>query len=218
MRKLYKALISVALCVALFVGSGRTPARAQGFPTIDLSNLLQNIIQYLQDADVAGIFSDFSDLEMKTEQFMKWKEQFDLFMNTYQKFSAGLRYAKSISSALSRCEREMTYLWSCSNWLASNGATPEILLASRICISDFTEFFVMLQEDTQTKTKFFENLKSGDAVEILKALDEMVRQYEQEFSLASTHYRMQMSNLYHRHMRMQTDVANMKFYANRLFY
>lgn len=218
MRKLYKALISVALCVALFVGSGRTPARAQGFPTIDLSNLLQNIIQYLQDADVAGIFSDFSDLEMKTEQFMKWKEQFELFMNTYQKFSAGLRYAKGITSTLYQFEREMTYLYSCYNWLSSNGAKPEIVMASATCISDFKEFFLMLQEDSKTKTEFFKSLKSGDAVQILKATDEMLRQYEREFYVASSHYRSQMSKLYYRHVRMQNDVANMKFYANRLFY
>ena len=213
-------MICIALCIGLFVGAGRTPARAQGpgLPTMDLSNLLQNIMQYLQDADVSGLFSDFSDLQMKTEQFMKWREQFELFMNTYNKFAAGLRYARGITSALYQFEREMTYLYSCYNWLSSNGATPEIVMASVSCISDFKEFFEMLQEDTQTKTKFFENLKSGDAVEILKALDEMLRQYELEFYLASSHYRMQMSNLYHRHMRMQTDLANMKFYANRLFY
>lgn len=221
MRKIHKILATVAISLGLFLGFEQKGTQAMIIPGInvmDLSNLFQTASQILQDADLGGLFSQISDLEMKTQKFNEWRDQFRKFTMMYNKIQKGARYAAEITSILAYFDQELDFLFSSYMWFSSNGATTEIVMASFNCWSGFKDSFLSLQEDNTTRLNFIESLHSGDALVILDSIDKLMKDYQREFYVNSSYYRSEVSRLYYRHRRLQADAANLEFYANRLYY
>ena len=221
MRKIHKILATAAISLGLFLGFEQKETQAMIIPGInvmDLSNLFQAAAQMLQDADLGGLFSQISDLEMKTQKFNEWRDQFRKFTMMYNTIQKSARYAAEITSILAYFVQEVDFLYSSYIWFSSNGATPEIVLAAANCASGFQDSFKSLQEDNKTRLDFVQSLQSGDALVILDSLDKLMKDYQREFYANSSYYRSEVSRLYYRHRRLQADAANMQFFANRLFY
>lgn len=211
-------MVSLGLCVAFFIGSEQRECEAAGMPTIDVSNLLQNILAYIQDADLSGLFSEISDLDMKLEKYQEWKKQFDSFLQTYKMIQKGAKYGLEIVRITVFFEQELEFMYRSVQYFASNGATPAIAQAAFNCYGDFKEFYKAMVEDSETKTTFVESFHSGDALQILEATDNMLKEYKKEFYETDVHFRSEISKIYYRHKRMQYALENGRFLNQRVFY
>lgn len=222
MKKINKILLCFSVTLGLFCLSEEKETQASIIPggtlVTDLSSIFTTAQQMLQDADISGLFSQYPDIEMKTQQFLAWKEQFEKFTSFYGKLQKGMRYASQITATMAYFTREIEYFYSMYVWFSSNGASPQIVMAAANCVSAFRQFFSTLQEDSNMKTEFIKSLTSGDALQILAALDGMMKDYESQFYSASSYYRTRLSDLYFKHCRMKANAANLDFYAKRVFY
>ncbi len=218
MKKLHKILVTIGLSIALFFGAEQRECEATGFPTIDISNLLQNILAYIQDADLSGIFSEISDLDMKLEKYNEWKENFEKFLTTYKLIQKGAKYGLEIVKITVYFEHELDFMLRSVNYFASNGAAPSVAQAALYNYNDFRNFYKAMLEDSETKMNFIESFKSGDALMILEAADNMLKEYQKEFYEVDVHFRSDMNRLYMKHKRMQYALENGRFLSQRVFY
>ena len=218
MKKIHKIFVTLGLCIGLFFGAEQRECEATGYPTIDISNLLQNILAYLQDADMSGLFSEISDLDMKLEKYHEWKDQFSKFLQTYQMIQKGAKYGPEIVKITVYFEHELEFFLKSVQWFSANGASPAIAQAALYSYNDFKDFYKAMLEDSETKTAFIESFKSGDAIQILEATDNMLKEYQREFYETDVHFRSQISRLYNRHKRMQYALENGRFLRQRVFY
>ena len=218
MKRIHKILVTIGLCFGLFFGAEQQECEATGYPTIDISNLLQNILAYIQDADISGIFSEISDLDMKLEKYNEWKENFEKFLTTYKLIQKGAKYGLEIVKITVYFEHELEFMLRSVNYFASNGAAPSVAQAALYNYNDFRNFYKAMLEDSETKMNFIESFKSGDALMILEAADNMLKEYQKEFYEVDVHFRSDMNRLYMKHKRMQYALENGRFLSQRVFY
>lgn len=217
MRKIHKFFVTLGLSATLFFAFEQEEAKAN-FPTIDISNLLQNILGFIQDAESTGLFSRFSSIAMQTEEYTEKIEKFKKFLSTMNTIRQGIKYTRDIVRITTSAVNQLMYQKNCIDWFNSQGAMPSVMDAALKCQGDFQSFFEGLTEDSQTKTDFINSLSSGDGLQILSTMDAMLKTYEKEFYQAAWHFNGEMSQAYMRHCRLKMAVSDMAFLNKAIYY
>lgn len=224
MRRIYKILVAIGLSVTLLVATPQKTCEAQGMPTMDIANLLQNILGFLQDADLSGMLREVDDWTMKFEQYKEKIDKFKDFLSMMDLVSKGARYALEITQTTVFFLEQSEYMVQAAHWFAANGAPWSIASSASQCSKDFNAFYKALTEESELKTKFLDSFKTGtgsgnsSTLEILKAMDEYMNSFKDEFYTMVMHYRMEMGDQYTKYQQYKYALANGHFMSQRLFY
>ena len=218
MYKVRRILCSGLLAVVLFLSFGEGKGCSQGLPTIDIQRVLQTAMGIIQDAEASGAFSLFGDLEMKIEDFQKWKEQFEHFKMIYDNLMQGSRYGVEILQIINYFSSEINYMNNCVMWFEANAAAPSIVMALLKCRNDFTSFYKGMSDYLTENCNFIESLRSGNALDLLESITEVLTECRDEFYQITVHFRMEISKLYRLHMQQQAALSNALFIRNTMIY
>lgn len=217
MKKAHKILVMFGLSVALFLGTAQKEAKAN-FPTIDISNLLQNILSFIQDADLAGAFETITSYNMQFQEWTEKMENFNKFLETWKLIQQGARYGTEILRLVTYYENECKFMWNSVGYFMSDGAAPSITQAALNSLSDFQELYKDMTEESENKTAFVEGLKNSDPLATLEAMEKVLKDYKQEFYETTSHFRCEMSKLYSQHKKMKYALQDNRWMYQRLYY
>ena len=217
MNKLHKILACFGISVCLFLGFEQEEAKAN-IPIIDISNLLENILSYLQDADVAGLFDEISSYSMQLEEWKNKWEDFNKYVQAWELIQKGATFATEIIQLTRYYGNELGFLVRSSEYFLKAGAETSMIRAVGHCRNDFQSFFKSLTEETEAKAAFVEGLKNADALAILENLDKLLKEYKQELSSVSVHYRSEMYRLYGKQKKMEYALANNRWMHEKCYF
>ena len=219
MRRLHKIISSAVLACLLFCLSGNgNKCHAQGYPTMDIMNFLEQVLGYIQDSEIAGLFSDMSDLDMKIEKFQQWKEVFDKGMKVVGMITSGIRLGTEIYETATFFSNETMYMMDCITWFNQHGASPGIALAAMNCLSEFKDFYNAILSDKDEIMKFVNESKSGDGVQTIRFVEQVLKEFKMQFYQVVVHFRGEMNKLYNLHMQAEAIAANAAFMNNYYLY
>lgn len=218
MKKIYKIFLALGLSCTLFLATEQEEARATGWPTIDVSNLLQNILGYIQDATDDGLFDNISDIGIKLKM---WDERIEAFKNlatTINAISRGARYATQIIDLMQRAAVRTQRMAETVQWLNSRGATAGVTLAAINCVNDFESLIKWFVEDQKTKSDFMNAIKEGTALDILQAADAMMKDFERNYFTMESHFENKMRSYYFRQRRIEIAIQNGAAFRNSVVF
>ena len=224
MRRIYKIFVAIGLSVTLLVATPQKTCEAQGMPTMDIGNLLQNILGFLQDTDISGLLRDVDDWTMKYNEYKEKIDKFKDFLSMMKLVSDGARYALEITQTTVFFAEQSEYMVKAAHWFAANGAPWSIASSASQCSKDFNAFYKALTEESELKTKFLDSFKTGtgsggtSTLDILKAMDEYMNSFKDEFYTMVMHYRMEMGRQYTKYQQYKYALSNGRFMSQRLFY
>ena len=218
MRKITKIFVAIALSIGLFLGTEQEEARATGWPTIDISNLLQNILDYIQSGQVAGLFDEISDMEIKLAEWKEKGEQFKRVIEITKIVREGIRFGWQINQSAMRFADTRLRLERYIKWLNDNGATAEGIAAAISCRTEYLRFYESIVEESKEKNKFLESMKSGNALEILQSAEDLLAKFEQDFYACEYYIEQQIRGVYQRERYRSMAMQNGVFFRNRAYY
>ena len=206
MKQVHKLILALCLsCGFFFLPStaGRQyEAKAQGMPTIDVSNLLQNILDFLTNLDSYDI--DAEKLEgwhQKIEQARTIIGYVQQGANIYNTAA----YAWNVSNAI---VDELDYMWTARDWFIANGASQWVVVATVNCYDEFKKLAYDLVADFQTTMSTIKNSKTDADVDVLFETQKYLSDMQNKIHLVSSHYRGEISKLYYDEMRVRQSVSN----------
>ena len=218
MKRITKFFVTLGLCIGLFLGAEQQETKATGFPTIDVSNLLQNILSWIQDSIDNGLFSDISDIDMKITKWKEAGEQFQKVMQIIDVMNKGIRFGSLIVDVSSRFYNDIGEFERYSQWFQIKGAPTSYVRCMEGIIGDFQVFFTGLIEDTNEKNNFVNSMKDGDAIEILQAMNDFLENFSRQYYVFETHFRNEVRILHSRYIKMQMYRNNLGFMYGRYYY
>lgn len=223
MKKIHKIFITLALSVGLLCGAEQKECEATGIPTVDITNLLQNVLGFIQDADLAGMFDQISDYDMKFKAWFEKAEQLRKFLEFWKVAQQGAKYGREIARLADFYLDEVDFMSRATQYFISQGATPEITMSALTCINDFKALWKILSEDTTEKSKLIDSFKkdsSGniDTIAILEATEKMLESFKKDFYELDVHYRSEMSRLYYKHRQIQYALEDGRFLSQKFYY
>lgn len=219
MKRIHKIFLMIGLSFALFVGSGqRTSVGAAGWPTIDVSNLLQNILNFLQSADVSGAMEEINSFGIQYEKYKRQADEFMKYLQLMQKIQKASIYVVEIAKIGVYMTNESLYLMECVDWFTRQptGSVAVTMAANKI-YQEFKSYADFASSEFQSKNDFVNSLKGGDTMEILRTMDAMLKDYQSEFYTLSTNCRTDISKLYYKMKRTEMALDNIKFSSQLLF-
>lgn len=228
MRKLTKIILAFGISLTLMLGTEQRTVRAQGIPTLDIQNFISNILSFLQDSSLGGLFEDISDLEMKIQTFREHMQVFNEMREFITLVKNGAAYAKNIYYTTSRMlggiERSYRYI----SWFTEAGASPLIIQAVMQSRDDFKSFYESLLEESENRTAFFDLItgksqnsgktQSVSVIEVLRALDDYSKELDSKFSVIESAFNTRTYKIYIRFKREKYAFENGRIFRQRVFY
>lgn len=117
----------MSLCLFLVPTKSQDDARAGGFPTIDIANLLQGITQALQDADISGLFDWMSDHGINLETYLGKIEDVKKYLDFATDIVKKASYAVEIADMTYKMIEEVTFYAQAAQYMSSCGATASTI-------------------------------------------------------------------------------------------
>ena len=208
MKKIYKILLAACLSFALLLvptGSNQYETKAQGMPTIDVANLLQNIMDFLTTLDSFDIDSEtFAKITEKIENYSKYIE---MFQQGYQSFTI----ARDIAEAGMDIANDLIYMKDAVMYFYSIGARPSICIAAGNCFNDFKKLSTDIGNDFEKIINLLKNNKSGAEINLLLEIDKFMNEYRAKLVSLSYHFRSQLQILYQKEMMLRQGTSNRNF-------
>lgn len=193
MKRIYKILVALGLSVSLILLPVETgqEARGAGYPTIDLSNLVQNILKYLSDAEANGILSlgqsfDFTKFQ---EGIRKIGELAQLGITAVQ---IG-RDVKEIVEITTDMVGEYELLKEMVTYFVTSGCPYSFYEAAQQCYNDF---FVFSEETIKMAKQTYDfivaNQSGEDVLDVMEAVETTLNKLKFSYAsvVSTTHYRM----------------------------
>lgn len=218
MRKITKIFVAITLSIGLFLGTEQEEARATGWPTIDISNLLQNILDYIQSGQVAGLFDEISDMGIKLEEWNEKGKQFKKVLEIAKVVREGIRFGWQINECTMRFVDTQNRLNRYIMWLNENGATAQGVAAAISCKDEFQRFYNSIVEESDQKNKFIESIKGGNAFEIIQAAESLLEKFEQDYYACEYYVEQKIREVYSRERYRSMAMQNGVFFRNRAYY
>ena len=186
-------------------GSGQYEAKAQGYPTIDIANLLQNIMDFLTSLDSFDI--DAKTFEKITEKIENYSKYIEMFQQGYQAFTI----ARDIAEVGMDIANDLIYMKDAAMYFYSIGARPSICIAAGNCFNDFKTLSTDIKNDFDKIITLFTDNKSGAEINLLLELDSFMNEYRAKMYSMSMHFRYELQKLYQKEMFYRQAVANVSF-------
>ena len=207
MRYAHKILITIGLSFFLFfipvTGQKEMNVNAAGIPTLDISNLLQNILAYLQDADVAGLFDAISDHGINIEQWMKKAEDIQNYIDFMSDVVQGTMYGVEIYNASARIVNESTAFAECAIYFTTSNCPVSIAIAAAKIRNDFDRTSAKIISDAKRDYTFTEKT-NGDVLKKMEKIAEISKNVQRDIYSLSMRCRRQMYKL----SRTETLIRN----------
>lgn len=164
MKKIHKILLMAGLCIGLMLVpvKGQKEASAQGMPTIDLSNLVQNILKYLSDIQANGISIMGQSFDLT--KFQEAISKFESYMDYVQMISKGAQTAMQIVDISKSITHELDLLKDMSVYFVTSGCPYSFYEAAQRCYDDFFEFSNSLITEAGDLYKFYQSVGKGESV------------------------------------------------------
>lgn len=213
MKKIYKHILTACLSLFLLTYPAErcNVAEASGLPTIDVANLVQNIL---------GYFDQLDQIMMDEESFKNLREKIEQYKHYVELFSTaavGFSVVNDVKDAAIFIFDEAQYIYDVTQYFYSIGARPSVCLAAAGFLKDFNK---LSGEITSDFNKFFDILKNNKSsidVSFLMQLDSFVNEYRFKLSSLSMHYRSELSRLYQTEMFYRQAVSNRNFRKNVIY-
>jgi hypothetical protein len=198
MKRIHKILITLGFSLVLFfipvTGQKEMSVNATGIPTLDVSNLLQNILGYLQDADVAGLFDSMSDHAINLEKWMQKAEDIQNYIDFMADVAQGTMYGLEIYNASARIVNESSALAECAIYFASSNCPVSIALAAAEIRNDFDRTSARILRDAKRDYSFAEKT-NGDVLKKMESISDIARDVQREIYSLSLRCRYSMYKL-----------------------
>lgn len=219
MKKFHKfslmALLSVAL---LFMPlQGNRGVRAQGLPTIDLSNLTTAIMNWLQDQDVAGFFSTASGAAISVEEWTEKLAQVATYVGYAQMAIDMYNSGAGIFICLMDIWHECEYLGNTVNYFMKMNAPITILQTARFLAADFSNYLTETLNDVSETIARYTTMGLGNALSALRMTEEVAYDIRDKLFQAVSYYRSGFSELMSYWMSIKRAASNVA-YMTTLFY
>lgn len=219
MKRFHKfSVVAVLSAVLLFVPlQGNNGVRAQGLPTIDLSNLATAIMNWLQDQDVAGLFETVSGKAIAVEEWAEKIAQVNTYIqyahNAIEMYNAGI----GIYNCLMDIYRQADFIASSAQYFWKLNAPTTIIATAAFLSADFTELLKeTVKEVSETITRYT-TMGIGNALNALRMSEEVVLEIRNKMFQAVSYYRLRMSELLSYYKSIERAASNAAF-INVLFY
>jgi len=182
--------------------------RAAGIPTIDVSNLLQNLLGYLQDADVAGLFDTMSDHAINMEKWLEKAQDIQNYIDFMSTIVQGTMYGLEIYNAGARIVNESTALAECAIYFANSGCPVSIALAAAQIRNDFDKTSARILSDAKRDFSFVEKTNSGDILTKMEAISKIAKDVQREIYSLSIRCRYSMYTLSRKEASIRNALEN----------
>lgn len=198
MKRINKILAMLGLCLALFLMpvSGQKESTAAGFPTIDVSNLLQNMLGYLQDSEIAGLFDQMSDHAINLEEWSKKMADIEQYLSYMQMITQGALYSIEIYDAMNMITRDLADLGEAVVYFQSNAECPIfVTLGAQRVFSEFKEASEEIIKDSKQAYTFVKEVQGGSVLEKMNVMADYARNLQQNIYALSVDARFDMYQL-----------------------
>lgn len=219
MKKLYKYLVALGLSVALLLSP--TPCqqevRAQGMPTIDLSNLLQNILSWLSDQDLVGAFTEGVDGSVQVTEWMNKLQKMREVLQYLEYINKGARYATEIINISKLVTQDLELAKNMVQYFAVSGCPYSYKQAAEQCYTDYANLVSDLMNSCQERYTQIISDKAGDKLAVLAAVDSCVDLCVRQYYQVSSKNRNRLRSLYVRERRLSMGTYNHRFTTIRIY-
>lgn len=216
MRKLrvYAATLFAALAFSLAAGP---QASAQGMPTIDISNLVQNIMDYLETQlregslfDIAGAPQKMQDLKERYDAFVERIEDFQRIAALYKSARGAYDDIMAIAELGKLIAADVTSFTSLVTQL--NTVAPyDMVIDATAFAQGFVKCAEIITKFVGDEMKEFVALKQTDPFQLLDKLHSLVMEMYGVYSQLSYTFRSHLLSAYYRVMEYNAAVANDNF-------
>lgn len=212
MKKIVKIIVAFALSAVLMCGN-QQKARAQ-FVVSDPGSLIQMILDYLQEADMEGIFTDVSRLTASTEQLENLRErlsqlqQMASWVGTALQVSNELKAIVDISQAFAVSYGRVKTL---AEFLYANDQGFNVAVAASHYLDDYYKVFNDFLLQAGDLFKQVKNISKAEALDFLASVTDLAEEFYRDFNAISSHFEMKMSRLYYKFARIEMAAANEAF-------
>lgn len=218
MKKFAKIIVAFALCVAFMCGN-QQKARAQ-FVVSDPGSLIQMILDYLQEADMEGLFSDISQLTASTEQLENLREritqlqQMAQWVNTALQVSNELKAILDISKAFVASYQRLQTI---ASFLAANDQGFNLGIAAAHYVDDYYKIFQEFLKSAKDLFLQIKNISKAEALEFLASITDLAQEFYNDFNAISSHFEFKMTRLYYKWNRIEMAAANEAFLSVTIY-
>lgn len=200
MKRIHKFFLVLGFSLALMLVpcSIQKDAKAAGLPTIDISNLIENILSKLQDQDIFGMFDGLTDHQMNYEQWFAKIEQWKTYLDYIRIVQAGARTAKEIIDIGQDMVEQTEYAYNVMQYFyeRSFAGKASVYLSVCGCAEDFIEAGKYLFNDLQQKYNTFQSQGKYNPLEVIKSIDETVQRFSNLYFTACLKFRSKVANYY----------------------
>ena len=170
-----------------------------------MSNLLQNILDYLTALDSFGL---------DEETFMQIQQRIET-ISGYIQIAMDVNMGLSITRDIVLCAQRIVYdtenLLQTAYYFYSIGARASICVAAMEEYKLYAKFAKDLSDDYDKISEMFKNYKSGEELSLLTEMQRYAREYRSEVDQLYAHSMNKMRALYREENALRTAVANQNF-------
>lgn len=219
MKRFHKlSLVAVLSAVLLFVPlRGGGGLRAQGIPTIDLSNLATAIMNWLQDQDVAGLFETVSGKAITVEEWAEKVSQITSYIAYAKEAFEMYESGRDIYNMMSEMIQQVTFMYNAGQYFMKINAPETIIFTAGIISAQFYNLITDLVSEIQKSITKYMNMGFGNVMTAMKMTEEIVSDVRDTMVLASQYYRNRLSELFAYTQSINRAIANSEF-LHLLFY
>ena len=220
MKTIHKFFVSLSLVVVFLFGPaarGTYRAEAVGVFTMDIQNILQNILQYLTALDALDL--DEEQTKALQEKIGKFTNALKTVMDVHKGLSAAVEVGRVAIEIADESQKLLDY----TDFFMRNGYSTEVIVASRLLVKEFGELVDDVQKDFQKMQEAMsesnENNPSSTGVDLsyFVTLQEYMYKYRAKVKTISWHYRSEMSKLYRQEMMRRQALANLGLRRTRIY-
>lgn len=219
MKKLHKIIVMALLSVALlFVPlQGNRGLRAQGLPTIDLSNLATAIMNWLQDQDVAGLFETVSGKAIDVEEWAEKTAQITTLISyanqVVQMANSGIGIFNTLTDVYNQTSTFINYL----NYFRQKNAPQFIISTAYFITCDFTDVVKNIVGDIEGTLTRYGAMGLGNAITALKMAEDLCNNIRDNLMQAVAYYRARIAEVMSVYMSIERATSNFA-YISTFFY
>ncbi len=218
MKQIYKILLAFALSFGFLCASSQK-ASAQGMPTIDISNLVQNILGFLDDqmregSFLDGLVGDVTKMQEIQERYHNMKEKLDNVVSvinvynigaaTYNDILAVSRLMKMIVEDAERFETIYAYMNSC-------GFNYEYVASAKVIWRGFTNISTTVTKAAGKQLQDYGKMKQSDPLQLLQQIHQVVEDMYSTFYVIRDYFHNEVNQLYALQVNMEAQQHNADF-------
>ena len=218
MKRIVKLFAVLAVSFGLMAASA-SRASAQGMPTIDISNLVQNILGFLDDqmregSFMDGFIGDVTKMQEIQERYNNMKEKLQDIQNiiaiynlgaaTYNEIEAIVKLNKMIINDAQMFSQIFDYI-------NQAGFDFETVVLAKNIWKGFTNISTVLTKTAGQEMKDFGRFKQSDPLQLLTMLQELTADLYTTYYAIRNYYSGMMSDLYRDRSLLASQGANIFF-------